>query len=201
MVQDSLKKYGFLRSMVDAFPHPVLVLDSEMRIIIYNDIASSLTEDGAQKIISKKTGDALRCLTQQMNSDGCGKSRACKKCVINQAVNRAFKGYRSVRRKARFTRIKGNSIEDVFFLITTSMFQYKDQEYVLLTLENMRELLILRDMVPICSSCKKIRDDKNFWERMEVYLRRHLDLDFTHTVCPQCMDELYPQYKSISEMG
>ncbi|MBZ0265008.1 PAS domain-containing protein [bacterium] len=52
----------------------------------------------------------------------------------------------------------------------------------------------LRGIVPICSSCKKIRNDKGFWEMLEVYINEHTEAQFSHGVCPDCMKKLYPDY-------
>ena len=52
----------------------------------------------------------------------------------------------------------------------------------------------LSGLLPICASCKKIRDDEGYWTQVEVYMREHTDIDFTHTVCPECTKRLYPEY-------
>ena len=52
----------------------------------------------------------------------------------------------------------------------------------------------LRGLVPICASCKKIRDDKGFWHQVEVYIRDHSEAEFSHSVCPDCAEHLYPGY-------
>lgn len=51
----------------------------------------------------------------------------------------------------------------------------------------------LRGIVPICASCKKIRDDKGYWNQLEVYVRDHTEADFSHGICPDCMTRLYPE--------
>jgi DNA-binding NtrC family response regulator len=51
----------------------------------------------------------------------------------------------------------------------------------------------LSGLVPICSSCKKIRDDKGFWNQIEAYLQAYSDLQLTHGLCPECANQLYPQ--------
>ncbi len=56
------------------------------------------------------------------------------------------------------------------------------------------ELKILRGLLPMCSHCKKIRDDKGFWEDVDQYLEAHSHLTFTHGICPNCMDDLYKDY-------
>ena len=50
----------------------------------------------------------------------------------------------------------------------------------------------LRGLLPICSSCKKIRDDKGYWNKIESYIKEHSEADFTHSICPECAKELYP---------
>ena len=49
----------------------------------------------------------------------------------------------------------------------------------------------LSGMLPICSSCKKIRDDRGYWNQIESYIRKHSDAQFSHGICPPCADELY----------
>ncbi len=49
----------------------------------------------------------------------------------------------------------------------------------------------LSGMLPICSSCKKIRDDKGYWNQIENYIRKHSDAQFSHGICPPCAEELY----------
>lgn len=51
----------------------------------------------------------------------------------------------------------------------------------------------LQGLLPICASCKKIRDDKGYWEQVEVYLHKRSGIDFTHGLCPDCSDRLYPE--------
>jgi len=50
----------------------------------------------------------------------------------------------------------------------------------------------LSGLLPICSSCKKIRDDKGYWNQIETYIRERSEADFTHGICPSCAKMLYP---------
>ncbi|MCP4580746.1 MAG: response regulator [candidate division Zixibacteria bacterium] len=50
----------------------------------------------------------------------------------------------------------------------------------------------LNGLLPICSSCKKIRDDKGYWNEVETYVKEHSDAEFSHGICPECVKELYP---------
>lgn len=51
---------------------------------------------------------------------------------------------------------------------------------------------LLTGLLPICASCKKIRNDKGYWEQIELYIRDHSEADFTHGICPDCFKKLYP---------
>ncbi len=53
------------------------------------------------------------------------------------------------------------------------------------------EMKILRGLLPMCSHCKKIRDDEGFWKQVDAYLEAHSQLTFTHGICPGCLDTLY----------
>jgi hypothetical protein len=63
----------------------------------------------------------------------------------------------------------------------------------------MREALsnvkMLSGMLPICASCKKIRDDKGYWNQIEAYIRDHSEADFSHGICPECAKKLYSEIK------
>jgi AmiR/NasT family two-component response regulator len=54
------------------------------------------------------------------------------------------------------------------------------------------EIKTLRGILPICASCKNIRDDKGYWNQIEVYIRDHSEAEFTHGICPECAKKLYP---------
>ena len=56
----------------------------------------------------------------------------------------------------------------------------------------LNEVKILRGLLPICSSCKKIRDDKGYWNQIEEYIEERSEAEFSHGICPACAKELYP---------
>lgn len=55
------------------------------------------------------------------------------------------------------------------------------------------EIRQLRGIIPICASCKKIRDDAGFWQQVEVYISNHSEARFSHGLCPDCVKKLYPE--------
>jgi AmiR/NasT family two-component response regulator len=54
------------------------------------------------------------------------------------------------------------------------------------------EVKTLTGLLPICSGCKKIRDDKGYWKQIEIYIMQHTDAKFTHGMCPECIEKYYP---------
>jgi two-component system cell cycle sensor histidine kinase/response regulator CckA len=52
----------------------------------------------------------------------------------------------------------------------------------------------LNGLLPICAHCKKIRDDKGYWNQIESYIREHSEAEFSHGICPDCAQELYPEF-------
>jgi hypothetical protein len=57
----------------------------------------------------------------------------------------------------------------------------------------------LHGMLPICASCKKIRDDDGYWTQIEVYLEHNSDAEFSHGMCPECVEQLYPNFRKNRE--
>jgi hypothetical protein len=58
----------------------------------------------------------------------------------------------------------------------------------------LNEVQLLKGLLPICANCKKIRDEREHWQVLEVYLQAHSEAKFTHGLCPDCMRKLYPEY-------
>ncbi len=54
------------------------------------------------------------------------------------------------------------------------------------------EIKTLRGILPLCSHCKNIRDDKGYWEQVDVYIDQHTEADISHSICPKCASEHYP---------
>jgi PAS domain S-box-containing protein len=56
-----------------------------------------------------------------------------------------------------------------------------------------QDIKTLSGIVPICAHCKKIRDDRGYWEQVEAYVGKHTEAEFSHGICPQCLDRFYPE--------
>lgn len=71
----------------------------------------------------------------------------------------------------------------------------RDREQVILELQTaLGEIKRLSGLLPICSSCKKIRDDRGYWSQIETYISEHSEAQFSHGICPDCARKLYPDF-------
>jgi YesN/AraC family two-component response regulator len=55
---------------------------------------------------------------------------------------------------------------------------------------------VLSGLLPICANCKSIRNDKGYWEAVEKYITAHTEAHFSHSLCPACLNKLYPEFMS-----
>jgi PAS domain S-box-containing protein len=71
----------------------------------------------------------------------------------------------------------------------------QERERLISTLtETLSQVKILSGLLPVCASCRKIRNDAGDWELMEEYVRKHSEAKFSHGICPECARRLYPDY-------
>jgi PAS domain S-box-containing protein len=76
----------------------------------------------------------------------------------------------------------------------------KEREKLILDLQvALDKVKTLRGLIPICSSCKKVRDDKGYWQQVESYVSEHTLAEFSHGICPDCFKKLYPHYNNEDE--
>jgi len=96
--------------------------------------------------------------------------------------------------------IDGQAIEDIRWheeisrlmneLITTK----RDLQQKTMELQDaLGKVKLLSGYLPICASCKKIRDDKGYWQAVETYIDSHSEAKFSHGICPDCIQKLYPE--------
>ena len=65
-------------------------------------------------------------------------------------------------------------------------------EAIVMLNKALAEVKTLSGFLPICASCKKIRDDKGYWNQIEAYISEHSEAEFSHGICPECAHNLYP---------
>ena len=75
-----------------------------------------------------------------------------------------------------------------------------DREKLIAELEKaLSKIKTLHGLIPICASCKKIRDDNGYWNKLEAYIESHSNAEFSHGICPDCLKTLYPNLSKHKE--
>jgi PAS domain S-box-containing protein len=90
----------------------------------------------------------------------------------------------------RDTRMFLTTYEDI---TTRKQSEHEREELIVELQEALAQVKSLSGLLPICSHCKKIRDDKGYWNQLETYVQARTPAQFSHGICPDCARELYPQ--------
>lgn len=199
MAQRLSEMADLVTAVLDAMPTPVFVVDDDVRIIGYNLAASQMLVQEPELVIRRWAGEVLHCVHATETPAGCGQAEPCRDCPVRNSVAESIRGHRVARKRARMELVGEKGVTPIYLLVTTAPFIHQGKSLVLLTLEDISELMELKDIIPICSHCRRIRDDQKYWQSVEAYFKEHLDLDFTHGICPECTKKLFPElYEKLS---
>ena len=189
------------RVILNAMPCPVFIVESDVRIIDFNAAAGMLLDANREEVIHQRAGEILHCLHSTESPEGCGHAPACKDCPVRNLVNCALLGESPQRRTARLQLLPQGQLIESLFLITVAPLVFENVRLAVVILEDIQEIALLRQMLPICSHCKQVRADKNYWQSVESYLAANLEIDCTHSLCPECAEKLFPEYAQALKMG
>ena len=78
-----------------------------------------------------------------------------------------------------------------------------DKEKIIVQLkQSLTEIKVLKGILPLCSFCKKVRNDGGYWEQVDVYIKKYTDAEITHSLCPECLKKHYPEeYEDMCPEG
>lgn len=194
-------KRELLRVTLSSIGDGVIATNPEGNISFINSVAESLTGwrgsqaigeplDKVFRIISERTQESLKNPMENLLNTG---------KISNQDSRWLLHG-----REGTKTPIwsSGAPIRDkkehfrglvlVFRDISLQRQAEKEKDSLIAELEKaMRKVKLLSGLLPICASCKKIRDDKGYWNQIEAYIKSHSEAEFSHSICPDCMEKLY----------
>lgn len=187
MVATLLENNDFFRLLFETMPVGVLLVDANRNIQAINPEGNKIfcTESNPQ--VACRAGEQFRCINAQGN---CGSSAACETCILRTSAVLAINGQSIFRNKGKFFSFDGNDIKQYTLLVTAKPLVYREESLALLLIEDVSLITELCGLIPICSSCHHIRDDKGNWIYLAQYLREHSEADLTHDYCPACADKL-----------
>jgi hypothetical protein len=186
-----LGKPDYGRAAFESAPLPMLIVDPDVRLLEFNAAAAALIGEQAAKALGRRSGDVLQCLHRKDVDEGCGRGPFCKDCLLRHSVRRALDGRRVHRARAQMELTARGSGKPIDLLITCSPLETGNGPGALVILEDITEVLLLKSLLPICASCKKIRDDAGYWGEVEQYFNTHANLKFSHGLCPECILKYY----------
>ena len=95
----------------------------------------------------------------------------------------------AVRQHIRLIREMPAGRSDFFARITVAPFAFRSEQFLLLIIEDMADIVQLRELIPMCSVCKKLSDDTHSWEQLEAYFEDRWGISFSHGLCPECFEK------------
>jgi predicted GNAT family acetyltransferase len=190
---------AFYRTLLDAMPLMIFVVDGDLRIHDLN--AAAATGFGLEKAASlrRRGGDVLQCLHAQERAEGCGSGPACRTCVLRTAVTESVQGHGVTRRRTTANVLYAGRRTHMDLLITANPMPGTDTPRTLVILEDISEMFKLRQIIPICAHCKRIRDDDAYWQSVEAYFKTYIGMQFSHGICPTCVKTLHAEFAAAME--
>lgn len=175
-------------ALVERMEDGVIVLDSLDRVVDINPAAQKLLRI-APGAISRPGGDVVAALLYLLPkaSLGSGEYQADVR-IPGNPLGCAELLITPLRSRGRLT---GRMI--VLRDVSLQRIVEEERDRLIAELQSaLAEVKTLSGLLPICASCKKIRDDKGYWQTLEKYLQEHSDAQFSHGICDDCIDKLYP---------
>jgi hypothetical protein len=185
-----------LGAVLDAYPSPSLVVDRDVRALFINHSARKalgLEGEAAGQALLKRGGHILHCIHADETPEGCGRAPACRSCVIRNSVGKAFATHVVHRARAFLELESAAGVLQAHFLVSAAPVNAGGQEVAILTLEDISDLVKLTSMLPICYHCRRVRDERDYWQTVEDYFKEKADIDFSHALCAECFEKHYPK--------
>ena len=209
---DALRRSrDFFENIIENIGDPTMVIDSNYHIL-YTNKAMQNAFDGRNPF-----AEQLCCyqVVHHLDRPCSLASPGSYPCPLEKVI--------STKASARVTHIHHDEMNNIIFMEIIASPIFDDRGEVSQIVESIRDItthkryqekfdrLIIElqgalarikrmsGLLPICMSCKKIRDDKGYWQKVETYVREHSDAEFTHGLCPECEHRLYDPEKDKGE--
>jgi PAS domain-containing protein len=192
-MQKFLEQDNIFRTLFEAIPITTMVVDEEKYVVKVNDAFMKMLQLGPEEIVGRG-GDILGCI-HAAGPEGCGYGPICEKCVPGNVAMQAIHGQSITRAKGTLTVFRNGEIHVLYLLITAAPLLIEGKRHAVLIVEDISNVTQLSGMVPICSSCKKIRALDGSWYEIERFIEKHSEAQFTHDCCPECLKTYQAQLR------
>ncbi len=185
---------NFSESLINTLPGVMYVFDQLGRFKRWNrnfEIISGYSKNQIKKMnpldfIASADKTRVREAIEKVFRVGNANVEAGFSTIHGQSIPFLFTGY-------KFTQENLDYLVGVGLDISDRVKTEKEKENLISKLqETLSEVKQLSGLLPICASCKNIRDDKGYWNRIESYIKEHSEAEFSHGICPDCAKRLYP---------
>ncbi len=197
MTSPILNDTAMMGAILDAYPAPTILVDDDVRALFINRSARNAlgvnTESHYQAALLKRGGHLLHCVHAGDSPEGCGRGPVCKTCVIRNSVGKALATQAVTRARAVLQLDTGKATVDAHFLVSAARVEKDGQKVVILTLEDISDLVKLTSLLPICYQCRKVRTEESYWLTVEDYFKEKADIEFSHSLCNECLEKHYPK--------
>lgn len=192
----SLWRYRFLdlmpaarSALVESMDDAWIVLDAANRFVDLNPAARSALNIEGKHIIGQSIGQVLSHRQELLN-------RFAPNVETQAEISLDENSYYDLRLSPLYSR-QGQPTGRLIILrnITKRKHMENEREKLIQELQDaLVQIKTLRGLLPICANCKNIRDDGGYWHSVEAYVENHSEAEFSHGICPECMQELYPEF-------
>jgi hypothetical protein len=175
--------------MLDALPSLVLVADWQARILDANRAACEWL--GFTPGPDVAPGDVLKC--SFATAPGvCGTTDACVTCLVRGSLKAIHPGGEPSHRLAHAVLLRDGRSGDYWFRVTATPIALEGRELVLLVLEDLTQVVELREILPLCPGCQSPRDPDEVLHEAQRYLKRHPGVLSNRELCARCLRDRTP---------
>jgi len=193
--QERKNRTEALQATLDNIPAPIYLKDAEGKYILVNSRYEYLSDVTLEEIKGKTDFDIFPVLVAELFHSQDEEVKKKKTSLeFEETVALVDGEHTFITLKFPMTDIHGQIYAVGGFCtdITERTEFEKEKECLIKDLHKaLEEVNVLSGLLPICASCKSIRDDKGYWSKIEAYLCEHSEAKFTHSLCPTCIEKLH----------
>lgn len=199
---DLERERELLRTLIEAIPDEIAIKDRERKFILANSAAvRALKQVGIEDILGKKDEDLIREPFATIAREEEEEMLASGKALFNRTSNPkrdpvTGKALRALLVTKIPLKDKDGNVDKIVVVnrdVTDLRRAEDERELMISDLQKaLADVKTLSGLLPICASCKKIRDDDGYWNKIESFIETHTAAQFSHGLCPECIGQYFP---------